>query len=201
MNIPLRTALVASVFLAVGCSRDDVQTYRVAKENGPASSPMATPPTQGMNMGTGELPPPPSGGGLKWTLPKGWTEEKGSGMRFATLKSPVQGKVDVSVVVLAGAAGGELANVNRWRGQIGLPPTDEKALASTRQVVKAKAGTVAVFDFTSDGQVKTRMVTGQLSTPDGSTWFLKMVGDAGPVAQAKPEFMRLMESLRLESAN
>lgn len=199
MSIPLRTALLAPILLVVGCSRDEVQTYRVPKESASPAAPMGMPPAQGMNMGTGELPPPPAGGGLKWTLPKGWTEEKGGGMRFATLKTPVNGKVDVSVVVLAGTAGGELANVNRWRGQIGLAPIDEKALGSARQAVKTKAGTVAMFDFTSDGQVKTRMVVGQLSTPDGSTWFLKMVGDAAPVAQAKSDFQKLMESLRLDS--
>ena len=188
-----------SLLIALGCSRDEVKTYRVAKESTPASPPTG----MAMGQGMGELPPPPApaGGGLKWTLPKGWAEEKGGGMRFATLKATVAGKVDISVVVLAGAAGGELANVNRWRGQIGLPPIDDKALGAARTVVKAKAGSVAVFDFTSDGQTKTRMVTGLLSTPDGSTWFLKMVGDAAPAAQAKPEFLRLMESLRLDSAN
>ena len=197
MNQAVRALPFLSIMIALGCSRDEVQTYRVAKESTPASPPTG----MAMGQGMGELPPPPEGGGLKWTLPKGWVEEKGGGMRFATLKAPVAGKVDISVVVLAGAAGGELANVNRWRGQIGLPPIDDKVLSAARTVVNAKVGTVAVFDFTSDGQTKTRMVTGLLSTPDGSTWFLKMMGDAAPVAQAKPEFLRLMESLRLDSAN
>ena len=76
-------------------------------------------------------PPRPTGqGALKWALPKGWTETPGSGMRYATLTPPGAGKVEMSVVVLPGAAGGELANVNRWRGQIGLPPLDEAALGS-----------------------------------------------------------------------
>ena len=205
MTNPLRltwmTPCLSLLLFTVGCSRDEVQTYRLPKENTPAAPSTGMPQGMGMGMGTGEVPPPPAGGGLKWTLPKGWSEEKGGGMRFATLKAPSAGKLDISVVVLAGSAGGELANVNRWRGQIGLAPTDEKTLAATRQTVKAKAGAIAVFDFSSDGQVKTRMVTGQLSTADGNTWFLKMVGEAGPVAQAKPEFLRLMESLRLDSAN
>lgn len=195
MNRPLRATLLASTLLALGCSRDEVQTYRIAKESAAPTPPMAMAP------GAAELPPPPAGGGLKWALPQGWSEEKGGGMRFATLKAPVPGKVDISVVVLAGAAGGELANVNRWRGQIGLPPIDEKALGAARREVKTKAGTVALFDFTSEGASKSRMVTGLLSTPNGSTWFLKMLGDADPVAQAKPEFLRLMESLRFDPAN
>ena len=119
-------------------------------------------------------------------------------MRYATLKPPIQGKVEATVVVLPGVAGGELSNVNRWRGQIGLGPIDEKALAAARKPVKSKAGTVSVFDFTSDGQAKTRMVAGLLSTNDGNTWFLKLVGDAAPVGKAEPDFMRIIGSLHLD---
>jgi hypothetical protein len=88
---------------------------------------------------------------LKWTLPKGWTRTAGSGMRFATLTPSGPGKAEVSVVMLPGAAGTELANVNRWRGQIALQPLDLRALGTARQTVQCKAGTVAVYDFTGEG--------------------------------------------------
>ena len=35
-------------------------------------------------------------------------------------------KADVNVAEMGGEGGGLLANVNRWRGQLGLPPIDEK---------------------------------------------------------------------------
>lgn len=120
------------------------------------------------------------------------------GMRYATLKAPATGKLDISVVFLPGAAGGELANVNRWRGQIGLGAWDESALGKARTSLKTKAGSVAAYDFTSEGQVKSRMVVGLLTTADGNSWFLKMVGDDAPVAKTKPDFMRFLESLRLD---
>jgi len=202
MNRILPASLLAALALAAGlaCKRDEVSRSRETSAGTPMpqGAPMGMPPA-GM-AGDVPLPPAPASA-LKWTLPKGWTEEKGGGMRFATLKPGIPGKIDVSVVVLAGNAGGELPNVNRWRGQIGLPPIDEKALGSARQTIKSRAGALALFDFTSEGQAKTRMVTAILSTSDGSSWFLKMVGDADPVAKAKPEFTRLMESLRLDSAN
>jgi hypothetical protein len=103
----------------------------------------------------------------------------------------------MSVVVLPGAAGGEVANVNRWRGQIGLPPLDDATLAKNRQVVKTKLGPVAVYDFTSLGDVKSRMVTGLVSTADGNTWFFKLMGESEPVGKAKPAFMKYLESLHL----
>jgi len=147
----------------------------------------------------GQVPNPPSPGApLKWSLPKGWTSAPGNGMRFATLTPPGEGKLEVSVVVLPGQAGGELANVNRWRGQIGLEPIDEPAMSAARKAVKSKAGTTSVFDFTSTGQVQTRMIAGALTTKDGSTWFFKLVGDAAPVAKARPDYLKFLETLHLD---
>ncbi len=215
-------AALAAVLLAPGCGKDQVSRTTVAQAPPPANphqglppagAPMAMPPDGmppgamppggmppgAMPGGPMPMPPRPTGmGALKWTTPKGWTELQGSGMRFATLNPPGPGKAEMSVVVLPGPAGGELANVNRWRGQIGLPPMDEAALGAARKTVKCKAGTVAVFDFTSpEGDIKSRMVTGLLATPDGNTWFLKLMGEADPVGKAKPAFMKFLETLRL----
>lgn len=194
-------APAALLLLLAACDRDQVSRSTPAPV--PGAAPMAPaapgmPPAAPGGM-SGEVPPPPAPAHpLKWTLPKGWTETAGGGMRFATLNPPGPGKIEVSVVNLPGPAGGELANVNRWRGQIGLEPMDDKALAAARKTVKSKVGTVSVFDFTSQGQVQTRMIVGSLTDKDGNTWFLKLVGDAAPVAKASPDFTRFLESLRLD---
>ena len=192
-------ALAAGMMFTLACNRDQVSRSS-APASAPAGSPMGNMPMGNMPAG-GELPPPPRPTGiaaLKWTLPKGWTETQGSGMRFATLTPPGSGKAELAVVVLPAPAGGELANVNRWRGQIGLSPLDEKALGSARQAVKSKAGVVSVYDFTSEGQEQSRMITGLIATTDGNIWFLKLLGDAAPVGKAKPDFMRFLETLHLD---
>jgi hypothetical protein len=153
-------------------------------------------PGSGTAEGTGATKPEVNP--IRWSLPKGWAEAPGDGMRFATLKLPVAGRVEATVVVLPGPAGGELANVNRWRGQIALPPIDEAALAKARTAVKSKAGTVNVYDFTSEGQSKTRVVAGLITTADGNTWFLKLTGDATLVAKVRPDFMQILGSLHLD---
>ncbi len=212
-RLPLPASLLAGIgalSLTLACQSDQVAHYRVPKE-GPSmeAGPRPTMPPQPMGARTGEaapgqmppgdVPPPPvPKGSLKWSLPKGWSELPGGGMRFATFKAPFAGKVEATVVVLPGPAGGELANVNRWRGQIGLPAMDEAGLAKSRTVLKTKAGAVNVYDFTSEGQVKSRMVAGYISTPDGNTWFLKLNGDADPVAKAKSDFMTILGSLHLD---
>lgn len=203
---------VVGVLAVGGCRRDEVTHYRVPKPQAPvAGAPAVTPsafqsqpaapgPQPAAGPGAGEVAPPPRPlVGPAWTLPKGWTQEVAGGMRYATLKPPVTGKIDGSVVVLPGAAGGELANVNRWRGQIGLGPLDAAALAAARKAVSTPVGAVSVYDFTDAG-AKSRMVAA-LAEVDGSTWFLKLTGDAGPVAAAKPDFLHLVESLRRAASN
>jgi hypothetical protein len=142
------------------------------------------------------VPPKPTGAeGLSWTLPKGWTQTLTGGIRYATLKPAGAGNLDASVVVLPGQAGGEVANVNRWRGQLGLPALDAAALPAMRKVVNTKVGQVSMYDFSSEGVQKTRLVAG-LALVNGSSWFFKMTGDATAVGAAVPGFTQLVESLQ-----
>ncbi len=201
-RVPL-TILAVALSLVAGCQRDEISHARVPKTApagaGTAQAPPAMPvmPPPGM---AGDVAPPPTPTGssaLKWKLPKGWTQSLAGGMRYATIKPVAAGRIDVSVVVLPGAAGGELANVNRWRGQIGLPPIDEPALATARKTIQTPAGTVSIYDFTSEGKAKTRMLAGTLSA-DGNSWFIKMVGDADPVGSSRADFLHLLETLRFD---
>jgi len=194
---------VCAVVLATGCRREQVTHFRVEKgveavaASGPPGGSMGAGPPASPGM-QGDVPAPPRPNApLAWTLPKGWSQEVAGGMRYATLKPPasVPGRVDVSVVVLPGPAGGELANVNRWRGQIGLPPLGDGELAAARKMVRSPAGELALYDFTSEGEKKSRMVAA-LAEVDGSTWFLKLAGDAEPVGTVRPDFLKLLESIR-----
>jgi hypothetical protein len=197
----INLAALGLAALAAACGRDDVAHYRVPKTAPTTPAPMAG---GGMPPGmAGNVPPPSLPGGtarLAWRLPERWTQDSGGGgMRYATLKAPVAGQVDVSVTVLPGDAGGELANVNRWRNQIGLPPVDDAELARARKPVATAAGPFSLYDFASDAQGK-RLVAG-LGLVDGNSWFVKMTGEAAAVGQARPDFLRIVESLRREPTN
>lgn len=140
-------------------------------------------------------PAPAGEQGLAWTLPSGWTESRPGGMRYASVKPNVPGTIDGSVIALPGPAGGELANVNRWRGQIGLEPLDEAALGAARRPVQSPAGPVAVFDFASADGSK-RVIAGILLA-GGKSWFVKLTGETSAVAAADPAFQALLASLKL----
>lgn len=67
-----------------------------------------------------------------WVVPEGWTEDRQPRqMRLTTYIAPdPAGPVEVAVTRFAGRVGGDLANVNRWRGQMGLPPLGKDELES-----------------------------------------------------------------------
>jgi len=178
-------AAILSLSLAA-CAREEVTHFRVQKAAGATFASAA--PHEDVT------PPPAPEGALQWTLPKGWTQTMTGGMRYATIKPAVPGSIDVSVVVLPGPAGGELANVNRWRGQLGLAAVDAAALASMRKDVHSKAGTFALYDFSSEGPKPSRMIAA-LAQRDGNSWFIKMLGDASSVAAARGDFIHLLQGM------
>ena len=172
--------------LLAGCRNSDVSVYQVSKEKSEATAIAA--------------PAAPAAQDLRWDIPGGWTQRPADGMRKASFT--VAGKdgqqADVSVVVLPGDAGGVLANVNRWRGQLGLGGFDEGELAAAASYPKSRAGKVLLVDMTGQAEgSKKRLVAAILST-EGSTWFFKMTGDKAVVAQAKLSFGEFLGSLRFE---
>ena len=172
------TLLACGVLLAAGCRQEEITHVRVPRQ---VSSPA----------------PGATARVLRWSVPAGWTELPGSGSRAATLRPPGEGPVEVSILVLPGAAGGELANVNRWREQLGLAPLDAAALAKARAVVSSPAGPVSVFDLAAPG-TEARRIVGALLPAGDRTWFLKLAGPSEAVAGVHADFLRLLEEVRLE---
>jgi len=198
-----RTLMLAAALFA-GCRNNDMQVYKTAKTE-PAPPVAAAPQPSEMEAAAkahaqAGLPaaggaPAAEGAGVKWTAPKGWVSKPASGMRLATFGVPTpQGEAELSVVVLAGDAGGNLANVNRWRGQLGLPATDEAGLKKISKAVGSKAGVALVVDIVgADG--KSGML-GSILPKETQTWFFKLTGSAGAVKAAKPSTLDFLAGLR-----
>ncbi len=84
-----------------------------------------------------------------WTLPEGWTQEPGEGMRFATIKIPTDEQaLELTVIPLPmPPTDGMLSNINRWRGQLGLAPVDDAGLAKESTTVKLADGTATLVNL------------------------------------------------------
>lgn len=182
---------LSGLILLTACQKDQIEVRHVPKEESAGMSGMAMGPETGMGA--------PAAAGVHWKAPRGWKELAGSGMRVATLQPPPgAGKAEVTVIALPGDVGGELANVNRWRGQIALPAIAEGDLPGARKSLRAKLGAVSLYDFTSEGGKKTRLVAGMIQNR-GTTWFFKLMGDEKAVAAARPDFVKLLEGLTADA--
>jgi hypothetical protein len=131
---------------------------------------------------------------IKWNTPEGWTEVPPSSMRYASFAASDadSGKIDISVVTFAGDGGSDADNVNRWRGQIGLAPVDEKTVNSQIAPLKTADTTFATTDIAG---AKARTVAAW-TRHDGRVWFFKATGPNAAVEKEKPNFVKFIESVR-----
>jgi hypothetical protein len=131
---------------------------------------------------------------IKWKTPEGWTEVPPSAMRYASFSAPAAdgGNIDISIVTFAGDGGSDVDNVNRWRGQIGLEPADEKAVNS--QVAPLKTPDTA-FSLTDIAGANARTIAAW-ARREGRVWFFKMTGPNSAIEKEKPNFVKFVESIR-----
>jgi hypothetical protein len=86
----------------------------------------------------------------KWMLPAGWTEQPGSGLRFATINIPASPKpLELTVIPLPKTEDGAfvLSNVNRWRDQLGLAAINAEGLKSNTEEIKVGEQVVTLVDI------------------------------------------------------
>ena len=104
---------------------------------------------------------------------------------------------DVSVVPLPGLAGGDLDNVNRWRGQVGLKGISQEELAKLAQPVEIDGQPAQLYDQAGEnpGSGEKTRILAAITRRDGVAWFFKMTGDDGLVAQQKPAFVEFLKSV------
>ncbi len=86
-----------------------------------------------------------------WTLPDGWTQQPGRGMRFATIRIGQRDPpIDLTVIPLSipddDVAEYILSNVNRWRGQVGLAELPAKELEDHSTVVDLGGHTATLIN-------------------------------------------------------
>jgi hypothetical protein len=221
-KIRLAAFAVATTWLAfAGAARaDDIKVYRIAKDNAPAATPNAAAPMSTdaplpaghpdvSSMPSSSMPMlpgmgAPAGAKITYTTPAGWTEQPANQMRVASFKISGTGdkKAEVSVVPLPGTAGGDEANVNRWRGQVGLSPASPDELQKSAQTVDIGGQSGALYDLASESDdviSPVRILAGILHRDD-MVWFFKITGDNQLVEAQKPALLEFLKSVKFAEA-
>jgi len=173
-----------STLLLLSCAPEQVKQYRVAKS---AAQPVAADLSANHNAEA-----------LKFKPPAGWEQEAASGMRLASFR--IAGGGDVSVVTLPGAAGDLQSNVNRWRGQVGLPPLqDPQAIAAGVQKIQvAGVEAIGLSLFAPEG-TEDRAMQVALFEKDGINWFFKLAGPRELVKTQAQAFEAFLQSVQIQA--
>jgi hypothetical protein len=189
---PLAFALTIS---AAGCKREEIRAYRAPKAApstlmGAPSNP-ATPSTQA--SATPSATSGVAGEKVSWTLPSTWKEVPTTQqMRLATFDA---NGVEVSVAAFPGDVGGPLANINRWRGQIGLAPVTDAELPTLLTTTRENGVEVSLVTMAgSTGQV---LLAASILPGDDKTWFVKATSEPAKIDAIRESFIAFAKSFRL----
>ena len=195
-------AIGAATLLLAACGEEKVAMYRVPKEKDPvlpatAPAEAGAGPDQAPGAGMAGTPVPTAAGAdLAWQAPASWVSKPPGPMRKATYGVPgTGGASELSITAFPGDVGGELANVNRWRGQVGLPRLAEADLEAAVSRVQANGLAFTVVELFPAGEGASGIL-GAIVPFGGSTWFFKLTGPVPALRASKPEFIAFLQSVR-----
>ena len=207
MNLPVSSslyflprtglALLLAAALTSGCGQDGIKSYDVPKERLPSPDARTTMPPDHPDVSAApEIPQ------LKWVTPENWKELPAGRMRVASFKvAGLDGKqADVSVIPLPGDVGGDFANVNRWRGQVGQPPLSMDQLKAFAQPVELAGQPATLYEQNGENPAgEPTRILAVIQHRDSVAWFFKMTGDNQLVTQEKSAFVQFLKSVHFET--
>jgi hypothetical protein len=196
--------LAAIALLGLTSCRDSkITTYRVPKEKTPAmpAAPAAAANAPGATMANTAVTTA-NGPGLTWSAPAHWTAKAASAMRKGSYAITADSgeTADLSITAFPGDVGGDLANVNRWRGQIQLPPLAAAELSGATAHLDVNGLHLTTVDFTGGPTAKPQRVIGAIIPVGNATWFFKLSGPAALVGREQAAFATFLQTIRASSA-
>lgn len=180
--------VIITSFFLTSCN-PKIEVYEIPKEDYSKTKKLASTPIEAQPIS------------IKWKAPSHWITQEASGMRQGSfLVKKGENSADISITSFPGDTGSQLANVNRWRGQLELPPLSEQELPKPWYIFKVQERSILVWDIVSkkplkDQKTMTRMLIASLKETD-RTWFFKMMGDDKLVQSERDAFIAFLKELQ-----
>jgi hypothetical protein len=141
---------------------------------------------------------------LIWDNPEGWIELPPTQYRTANLQPAGNPDLECYLTVLQGDGGGLASNVNRWRGQMGLPAIDAAGVAALPRQPLLGLDAVRLDlegnygGMGGDARPGWTMV-GLIAQFGQALLTVKLTGPTAAVAGERARFDEFVKSLRLEA--
>jgi hypothetical protein len=192
LQVPSKFIRLIAVALAIGaacfngCDRDDGINVYVAPKDPPVVQHKSVAKTEP----------------IEWTLPPGWTRLPSAGQsafgsfaKIQVLPDDPTLTLNVNLIQNDDVA----ANVNRWEGQLGLPPTPAAELGAKVKTIQVEAHPAHRVDLSGtdpDSKTPTRLLAVILPQGDGSAFSFLLKGPADKVAPLEPAFDAFIASVK-----
>jgi len=171
------------------CKDEEIRTYRVATDSTaetPAPSAVEPMPKESENAAQSVV----------WQVPGDWKPEKAGQFVTAAYALPNGGRVTVSK--LGGDGGGLAANLNRWRGQVGLKPLAAKEVAGQPLKIADSQEEMQLFNLTSaDSAADAEGILAGVLPLKTETWYFKFTGPVGILRKTEGVFAEFLRSVRI----
>jgi hypothetical protein len=128
-----------------------------------------------------------------WKPPPHWRVDPGASAIVAAAyeATNADGGAKITATMLTSDGGGPLANIIRWRGQLGLPPIER---LDEQPITDLGGGSLVVDLSAADGA--RRMMAAIVSSSE-ETWFFKITGTPKGVEAERPDYDRLVRGVGL----
>ena len=122
--------------------------------------------------------------------PSDWTDAPAAPFAIVTLQAK---EGDSKILITVTPAKGSLdANVNRWRGQVGLPPLEPSEVAAIARKIDVGSLAGNFYEITNGAQT----ILGVVVEDRDQSWFIKLNGDSVLAARERPQFEKFLKSLQ-----
>lgn len=217
------TLVVATLLLTAGCKDRDIVVYRTAKEtrpapaattppapaamsgtlpdghppigaNAPAVGPVATAP-DGSAMGALPSSAVAAGNALVWTAPESWQPKNPGSVRKGSyaINGP-EGAGDLGITAFPGDTGGLHANINRWRGQVGLPAASGAEIDRSVEHIDVNGLHIDFVEMVGPSGIR---LLGGIVPHQNETWFFKLTGPDALIARERDAFRAFLLTVKV----
>lgn len=186
--------LVLGVLSLTACKKERTENYIARKDTSLLSEKQARSLILNQAVDQAEDKSVSQQNQFAFQAPKHWQKQTASGFRVASyLVSKNELKVDVSVTKFPGDVGGDLANVNRWRNQLGLSSISNTQLNSDFTSFKVGAISIKSIQYNSADKA----ILAAIIFRNNESWFVKLMGDKTLVDQEKRSYRSFLESFKI----
>ncbi len=180
------------------CKDEEIRVYKIAKDTETVTASPTVDPI-------GAAPKPDESkphdhaahsNTVTWQAGDGWTQEEAGQFLTAAYSLPDGGRVTVSK--LGGDGGGLAANVNRWRGQVGLKTLDDDKIGGQPMKIADSAEGMLLYNLIPPNAApEVEGILAAVLPLASETWYFKFTGPSGILNKSGGKFMDFLRTVRV----